>query len=48
MLPFRNTVEMIETTGEVIIEMLENSVSEIETDPSGRYLQVSGIILHQA
>ena len=42
MLPFRNTIQLIEMPGEGLLEMLENSVAGIGPDPSGRFLQVSG------
>nr|WP_275580788.1 5'-nucleotidase C-terminal domain-containing protein [Aquibacillus albus] len=41
-LPFTNYVVVIEVTGDVVMEALENSVSQIE-DGAGRFAQVSGI-----
>ncbi|XP_077998567.1 snake venom 5'-nucleotidase-like [Glandiceps talaboti] len=42
--PFRNTVDLIEITGATLVKVFEHAVSEIVyEDPSGRFLQVSGI-----
>jgi 5'-nucleotidase/UDP-sugar diphosphatase len=41
-LPFQNTLSTFETTGEVIVDALENGVSQWE-DGAGRFTQVSGL-----
>ncbi len=41
-LPFANILVKIEVTGQVVLDALENSVSQIENG-AGRFLQVSGI-----
>ena len=42
--PFRNTMEIVEISGNAILEMLENSVKDYDKDsPAGRFLQVSGM-----
>ncbi|XP_077977085.1 snake venom 5'-nucleotidase-like isoform X2 [Glandiceps talaboti] len=43
-IPFRDTIDLIEITGETLVKVFEQAVSEIiYEDPSGRFLQVSGI-----
>lgn len=44
--PYANTIVIVEAKGDVILEMLKNSVSLTERDndvPAGRFLQVSGL-----
>jgi 5'-nucleotidase len=41
-LPFQNTLSTFETTGAVIVEALENGVSQYE-DVAGRFPQVAGL-----
>ncbi|XP_002741914.1 snake venom 5'-nucleotidase-like [Saccoglossus kowalevskii] len=45
--PFRNTLDLIDITGATLIKVLEWSVSDINPDePSGRFLQVSGLLVN--
>lgn len=41
-LPFQNTLSTFEVTGAVIVEALENGVSQVE-EGAGRFLQVAGL-----
>ncbi len=45
LLPYSNKLVVLEVTGDVIYQMLENSISEMmyQGTPGGRFLQVSGL-----
>ena len=45
MCPYDNTITVLEMSGQVLWDMLENGLSKITRDdiPGGRFLQVSGI-----
>ena len=42
MLPYRNTLQLIEATGQQIMDALEHGLSKLESQ-SGQFLQVAGI-----
>eukprot|EP00095_Tigriopus_kingsejongensis_P006521 maker-scaffold172_size289735-snap-gene-1.31 protein:Tk06521 transcript:maker-scaffold172_size289735-snap-gene-1.31-mRNA-1 annotation:"hypothetical protein DAPPUDRAFT_42388" len=48
-MPWSNTIDVIEIPGSILKEVLEYSVSEYDpdhSDPSGRFLQYSGLIVY--
>ena len=47
MLPFDNTIDVMDLQGKYLREVLEVSVSEYNPDdPHGKFLQMSGKLLH--